>query len=171
GLLDRHVAADLALGEAAVRIARVLAGEEDEIADLPVGHVICRGLRRRRQGEAHSLQFVFGAHASILLNLFPSLACHHFPASPQYASWHIPGRGESKQTAGRRAMIELFRSTRSLQLLALNYGSVRPHQGSAARMQTLASCLTIPMKQVGNWVGERMGRKIQRAIGTKSCSG
>jgi hypothetical protein len=61
-------------------------------------------------------------------------------------------------------MIELFRSNRSLQLLALNYGSVRPHQGSAARMQTLASCLTIPMKQVGNWVGNGWGEKYKEQL-------
>src|SRR5260370_41812683 len=81
GLLHGHVAPDLAGREGAVRIARPLAGEEDEIADPLERDVVRQGLRRRWQREPHGLQFVFSAHASILLNLPPRLGCHHLPAT------------------------------------------------------------------------------------------
>ena len=113
-------------------------------------------------------------------------------------------------------MIELFRSNRSLQLLALNYGSgwlragligrvghllltigprhaelsrwnlfseafvtigfpksegLRWHQGSAIRMETLASWPTILMKQVGNWVGNGWGDKYKEQLEQRLAQG
>src|SRR5690606_11420841 len=63
GLLDADLGADLAGALAPVRLARPLAGEEEEVALLHIGHICRDGLRRRRKRKAEIGEALVGGHA------------------------------------------------------------------------------------------------------------
>src|SRR5690606_20928102 len=63
GPLDADLGADLAGAQAAVRLARPLAGEKEQVALLHAGHVGGDGLRCGRQGEAEIGEALVGGHA------------------------------------------------------------------------------------------------------------